>query len=162
MGATKKREIQEEIDELKEDYRLILKKSENSSTVGRQISFALLAVTWALIYDQHTFRFHILLGISAIILLLYLLVDLIQYYYAAMRLKHLLYWFQTEDDDQNDEKKAVNYKTDKWKLSQKVNMLYNIKFVLLGIALISLLCYIIGVLSGIIVLKNMKLACCGG
>ena len=156
MEKSRKKEPQRVLSDLNEDQKLILKKSENSSNVGRQISFALLAVTWAMIYDQHTLKFHILLGISAIILLLYLLVDLIQYYYAAMRLKHLFYRFQIEDDDQDEEKKIIVYKTNKWKLSRRVNTLYSLKFILLGIALIILLCYIIGVLSGTIILINTK------
>jgi len=160
MGATKKLETQGEIDELKEDYRLILKKSENSSNVGRQISFALLAVTWALIYDQHSFRFHILLGLSALILLLYLLIDLMQYYYAAMRLKYMFYKIQIENDETKKDQLIVDYKTQKWKLSKFVNTLFSVKFIMLGLSLIFLLLYIIGILLGKITISQTLTGCC--
>jgi hypothetical protein len=156
----KAKKSQDKEDELKEDYSLILKKSENSSNVGRQICFALLAVTWALIYDQHSFRFHILLGLSALILLLYLFIDLMQYYYAAMRLKQMFYKIQLENDESKKNGLIIEYKTEKWKLSKFVNALFSLKFIMLGLSLLLLLSYIFGILIGKITIVQTGIDCC--
>lgn len=144
----KAKKSQDKKDELKEDYSLILKKSESSSNVGRQISFALLAVTWALIYDEHSFKFNILLGLCALILLLYLLIDLMQYFYAAMRLKHMFYRIQIEKDESQKQELIIEYKTNKWKLSKFVNALFSLKFIMLGLSMVLLLSYILCVFLG--------------
>ena len=63
------------------EQEVVFKQSEYSSNVGRQISFALIAVAWALSYSNGHVNLNFFLGLTIVILVIYFSVDLSQYFF---------------------------------------------------------------------------------
>lgn len=138
------------VKELMKASEVIQKKSETSSSTGRQICFALLAILWAMMYDDHVVRVNWVTGVAAFLLLCYLMVDVCQYYFSSLRMTQLFYRLQVELNEQNAVEKLAVYKRDQWKLARAVNKLFHIKFALLALSFLIVLLLLLGLLTGFI------------
>jgi len=131
------------------EQEVVFKQSEYSSNVGRQISFALIAVAWALSYSNGHVNLNFFLGLTIVILVIYFSVDLSQYFFTTIKFrnKQIDYNIAKAMNDKIDyEKLEKTYLVEKAKIITFSFRMFKIKFYLLPIALISLLIHLIKIM----------------
>lgn len=120
---------------------IIAKQSEQSSTIGRQIAFALIAVSWSLSKNDQGFFLNLFPYISMILLVGYLSIDLSQYFFTTIRYRRVeIEYAIAKANCLEEEKEGIdkNYNLEKYKNSRFSYRLFIIKFIFIPIAVLLL------------------------
>jgi hypothetical protein len=128
---------------------VIFNQSEQSSTVGRQIAFGLIAVAWAISYNDKNFYFDFYPCISILILVIYFSIDLIQYFFTTVKYRriHIDYKIaKVLEKDRPTNNLDQHYNIEKAKIIEFSYRMFKIKFYLLPFSVIALLIYLVKIL----------------
>jgi hypothetical protein len=122
---------------------ILLKQSDKSSTVGRQIAFGISAAVWgvSLKYNIHNSQLEYLILTNLITLAIYFFVDLNQYFLTTIRYRRIVndYLRTTKIKDEYD----LNFNKLYDKMIDFSYFLFKTKFVILFIAVIELFLFLI-------------------
>lgn len=125
---------------------IISKQSEQASNAGRQIAFALIAVTWSLSKNDEKISIYYFTGISMIAIVAYLALDMLQYFITTIRYRKIENSYAVAIDNCTEEK-SEGINSDYIKKKARINTVsYNLfvaKFIFIPISVISLMLYLI-------------------
>lgn len=101
-------------------WNLFTKQTDKASSIARQIVFALAAVSWGSLYDKGSIQTRSTIFIICMILVvLYFIVDVLQYYLSARKLRKLEYNYMAAKGAQN---KYIIGKVNKKYVSKRIEI----------------------------------------